>query len=72
MLWFDNSKDDLGKKVQRAVDYYTKKYNRVPDTCVVHFKDVEKKIQIGDISIYPDKYILLHHYWLGIEEKEGI
>jgi len=36
MLWFDNSQTELDTKIQKAVDYYHKKYGRTPDLCLVH------------------------------------
>ena len=36
MLWFDNSQTALNIKIQKAVDYYHKKYGRTPDLCLVH------------------------------------
>ena len=36
LLWFDNSSLPLAQKVQKAADYYCKKYGRQPDMCLVH------------------------------------
>ncbi len=36
MLWFDNSQTELNIKIQKAADYYHKKYGQVPDLCLVH------------------------------------
>lgn len=37
MLWFDNDpKTNLAAKIIRAVEYYTKKYGRVPNLCLIH------------------------------------
>lgn len=37
MLWFDNdSRTALNAKVERAADYYRKKYGLVADLCLVH------------------------------------
>ena len=71
MLWFDNSKDDLSKKIGRAVEHYLRKYNRKPDTCYVHLKVIDKQTQVGGILVIPYKSILLNHYWLGIEDKQS-
>ena len=42
MLWFDNSQTALNIKIQKAVDYYHKKYGHVPDLCLVHPSMLEK------------------------------
>jgi hypothetical protein len=37
MLWFDNDlKAELETKVERAADYYRKKYGAAPTVCFVH------------------------------------
>jgi hypothetical protein len=37
MLWFDNDpKADFNTKINRATDYYLKKYGQRPDLCYVH------------------------------------
>jgi len=72
MLWFDNDpKTVLAAKVIRAVDYYTCKYGRVPNLCLVHPSALEnEKVQnIGLIAIRPYRTVLPGHLWLGIEES---
>jgi hypothetical protein len=71
MLWFDNTKDELSKKIVRAVSYYTGKYGATPDTCFVNPKITDKELQVNGVSVRPDNYMFLNHYWLGIEEKES-
>jgi len=37
MLWFDNDpKTALAAKIERAVDYYHKKYGCRPNLCLIH------------------------------------
>jgi hypothetical protein len=36
MLWFDNSKTDLEKKIQAAVNHYKTKYGKMPTLCLVN------------------------------------
>src|SRR6185369_2994413 len=43
MLWFDNSQSTLPVKIQKAVEYYHKKYGRNPDLCLVHPSMLEKE-----------------------------
>ena len=70
MLWYDGSKDDLNKRVQRAVEYYQKKYEKTPDTCHVHLSELTEQTQMGNILVIPHKGILQRTLWLGVEEKE--
>ena len=70
MLWFDNDpKADLGIKIERAADYYRKKYGRVPDLCFVHPSMLgEKKPQAGKVEIRTSRSVLPHHFWIGIHQ----
>ena len=37
MLWFDNDpRTTLSVKIQKAMEYYSKKFGRTPDLCLVH------------------------------------
>ena len=47
MLWFDNSQTALTVKIQKAVDYYHKKYGRSPDLCLVHPSMLEQRINVS-------------------------
>jgi hypothetical protein len=70
MLWFDDSSATLNSKIQKAADYYHKKYGRLPDLCLVHpnmLKDV--KVDEGKITIRPYRPVLPGHIWIGVEDK---
>jgi hypothetical protein len=70
MLWFDNSQTELNTKIQKAVDYYHKKYGRIPDLCLVHpnmLKDIVLKEE--KITVRPYRPVLPGHIWIGIEDK---
>jgi hypothetical protein len=70
MLWFDDSSANLNTKIQKAADYYHKKYGRLPDLCLVHpnmLKDV--KVDTGKITIRPYRPVLPGHIWIGVEDK---
>jgi hypothetical protein len=74
MLWFDNSKTIFSVKIQKAVDYYTKKYNKNPNLVLVHPSMLEenerKGLSLGDVNIRPYRPVLPGHIWIGIEDKE--
>jgi len=70
-LWFDNDKHrTLEEKVLNAVEQYQKKYGYAPDTCYVHPTAIEGEQQIGPVSVAAMRYVLLHHFWLGVNGGE--
>ena len=79
MLWFDNDpKTALTAKIDRAVEYYRKKYGRVPNLCLIHPTALEKPArdngageepQKGTIKVRPYRPVLPGHLWIGVEEK---
>ena len=68
LLWFDNSQLALDKKVQKAVDYYKKKYGRTPDLCLVHPSMMVEGIKIDGLTVRPYRPVLPGHLWIGVEE----
>ncbi len=72
MLWFDNSQTALTVKIQKAVDYYQKKYGRNPDLCLVHPSMMDKnqrQLEINKMTVRPYRPVLPGHIWIGIEDK---
>ena len=76
MLWFDNDpKTALTAKIERAVDYYHKKYGRKPNLCLIHPTALEnpgekaKKGKANGITVRPYRPVLPGHLWIGVEEK---
>jgi len=72
MLWFDNSQTALTVKIQKAVDYYHKKYGRNPDLCLVHPSMLEtnqRQLEINKLTVRPYRPVLPGHIWIGIEDK---
>ena len=56
MLWFDNDpKTALTAKIERAVDYYHKKYGRKPNLCLIHPSTLENPASIGGAGEKPKK-----------------
>jgi len=68
MLWFDNDpKADLSNKIQRAAEYYQKKYGQNPDLCFVHPSMLgESILKAGRIEVRANRSILPHHFWIGV------
>lgn len=75
MLWFDNSNASLNTKIQRAVDYYQKKYEKAPDLCLVHPSMLRDDGRItatfvsDKITVRPYRPVLPGHIWIGIEDN---
>ena len=75
MLWFDNSQTALNIKIQKAVDYYHKKYGRTPDLCLVHpsMLDASERnqhqLELNKLTVRPYRPVLPGHIWIGIEDK---
>jgi hypothetical protein len=75
MLWFDNSQTALTVKIQKAVDYYNKKYGRSPDLCLVHpsmldaSEASQRQLEINKLTVRPYRPVLPGHIWIGIEDK---
>jgi len=70
MLWFDDSSVNLSMKIQKAVEYYQKKYGRLPDLCLVHpnmLKDT--KLEEGKITVRAYRPVLPGHIWVGVEDN---
>jgi hypothetical protein len=75
MLWFDNDpKTDLQSKIQRAAEYYFKKYGSVPDRCFVHPNMVKEDVENYTITLDGVQYnielelnssVLPNHLWMG-------
>lgn len=73
MLWFDNSQSTLSVKIQKAVEYYHKKYGRNPDLCLVHPSMLEKEqttLEVNKLTVRPYRSVLPGHIWIGIEDTQ--
>jgi len=74
MLWFLEKTPELtlGQKIQRAVDYYHKKYGRLPDMCLIHPSMIHKDQQLPEIkglTVRPYRPVQQGHIWIGVEDK---
>lgn len=71
MLWYDNDpKTALSAKIERAVNYYHKKYGRKPNLCLINPNALKgEKPEDGKITVRPYRPVLPGHLWIGVEEK---
>ena len=74
MLWFDNDpKTTLGVKIQKAMDYYSKKFGRIPDICLVHpsmLDTGQKQFDLGKLTVRPYQPVMPGHLWIGVEDQK--
>ena len=73
MLWFDNSPTTLNQKIQKAVAYYEKKYERKPDLCLINPSMLDPNapaIEIDGLTVRPYRPVLPGHIWIGIEDTK--
>jgi len=71
MLWYDNTTVALDIKIQKAADYYLKKYGRLPNLCLVHpsMLNNEKATPGKKITVRAYRPVLPGHIWIGNEDK---
>jgi hypothetical protein len=73
MLWFYNDpKTTLAVKIQKAVEYYNKKFGRKPDLCLVNpsMLEGEKQVEIEKLTVRPYIPVMPGHLWIGVAESE--
>lgn len=68
MLWFDDDpKLDLVTKINKASDYYIKKYGRSPNLCFINPSMVsDPPPRASGIIVQTDQMVLPNHFWLGV------
>ncbi|CAG1015070.1 hypothetical protein ANAEL_05161 [Anaerolineales bacterium] len=73
MLWFDNDpRTTLNVKIQKAMDYYSKKFGRTPDICLVHpsmLDNGKRQVELGNLTIRPYRPVMPGHFWIGVEDQ---
>jgi len=74
ILWFDNDpRTTLSVKIQKAMDYYSKKFNRTPDICLVHpsmLDSGQKQFELGKLTVRPYRPVMPGHLWIGVEDQK--
>jgi hypothetical protein len=77
LLWFDNNPArGLAAKVEDAARRYRDKFGAPPNTCYVNQAALggsELRLPVsyaqgGTLRVLPARNILLHHFWIGVEE----
>ena len=74
LLWFDNDpRTTLSVKIQKAMDYYDKKFGRKPDLCLVHpsMMDTNQiQIDLGKLVVRAYRPVMPGHFWIGTEDQK--
>ncbi len=75
LLWYDdNPGRDLADKVTQGARRYRKKYGEAATLCYVHpaalSGDAPAVKMAGEVRVKPLPTVLVHHLWLGVEEKK--
>ncbi len=74
MLWFDNDPlTTLSVKIQKAMEYYNKKFGRIPELCLVHPSMLEmgqNKLTLGTVAIRAYQPVMPGHLWIGVEDQK--
>ena len=77
MLWFDNdTKTGLDNRVERAAQYYQRKYGQTPNMCFVHpsmlaasTPDIGAGMKAHGVQVKPLSTVLPNHFWIGINRE---
>lgn len=66
MLWYINDpKGELKTTVEKAVEFFQKKYGRVPLVCYVHPTALESEFVAKDaVKVLPNEMVIKNHIWL--------
>lgn len=75
LLWFDNDpRTTLSVKIQKAMDYYRKKFGRIPDICLVNpsmIGENQKQLELGKLVIRAYRPVMPGHFWIGVEDQRS-
>ena len=70
MLWFDSNQElAVSDRVERAANYYKKKYGRIATLCFVHPSTLTEPSKAGRTEIQPMDAVQPNHFWLGIKPE---
>jgi hypothetical protein len=67
LLWYDaDGKRPTSQKIDDAVNRYRERFGRAPNCCHVHPNQL---VEHASVQVVANPRILLHHYWVGIDES---
>jgi hypothetical protein len=69
MLWYDNSKQSLERKVVCAAEHYYTKYGITPNLCFVNPTQLPHGFEeTYGIQVFAERTVLPDHFWIGIAD----
>lgn len=72
MLWYDNGSNKLKERVQRAAEYYTDKYGRKPNLCLVNPEMIKGETsKVNGVQVRTAAAVMPNHFWIGVDEAAG-
>ncbi len=71
MLWFVNTPNlALSNRLERAAEFYRRKYHHEPNLCLVHPSMLEgAPAESGRVTIRGYRAVLPGHLWIGVEDN---
>lgn len=74
LLWYsDHPGKSLADKIGQAARRYRQKHGTSPDVCYVHpsaLSGNNKLKKVGDVHVSSSPTVLVHHFWIGEENKK--
>jgi hypothetical protein len=69
MLWFDDSNQPFVEKINRAADFYQKKYGESPTLCLVNPSSIEgKNGAVKGVEVREARTVMPHHFYIGVDK----
>ncbi|MBL8062734.1 MAG: hypothetical protein JNK32_06940 [Anaerolineales bacterium] len=56
------------------MDYYRKKFGRIPDICLVNpsmIGENQKQLELGKLVIRAYRPVMPGHFWIGVEDQRS-
>ena len=69
MLWFDgNCEQEFGDRIERASKFYSEKYGREPNLCLVNPRTMPQEApkRVGSLKIGTSPSVLPDHFYIGV------
>ena len=73
MLWFDEDQTrSLNARINRAAEYYSRKYGARPNLCMVHPQTMaqESEARHEGLTVCSSNSVLPNYFWLGVDEQK--
>ncbi len=72
MLWFDGNRElKFGDRIERASRFYSEKYGRQPNVCLVNPRTLPQEApgHVGSLKIGTSSSVLPNHFYIGMGES---